>query len=101
MSYMLWWAALIDVGFRFDNFIEAFNKDIKPIEKFLSDSMRYWNRSTSYKWSDVEKFITFSTGNIDIMQRKMYQLNDGDDVFAYLAIGKKSVQVETADKWIP
>ena len=97
ISYMLWWAALIDVGFMFDNFIEAFNKDIKPIEKFLADSMRYWNRDTGYKWSDVEKYITFDTGNIDIMQRMMYQLNDGDDIFAYLAIGKKSVQVETAD----
>lgn len=97
ISYMLWWAALIDVGFRFDNFIEAFNKDIKPIEKFLYDSMRYWNRDTGYKWSDVEKYITFDTGNIDIMQRKMYQLKDNDGVVAYLSIGKKSVQVETAD----
>lgn len=97
ISYMLWWAALIDVGFRFDNFIELFNKDIKPIEKFLADSMRYWNRDTGYKWSDVEKYITFDTGNIDTMQRKMYQLKDYNGVVAYLAIGKKSVQVETVD----
>ena len=97
ISYMLWWAALIDVGFRFDNFVEAFNKDISSIEKFLSDSMKFWRRDTNYKWSDVEKYITFSTGNIDTTQRKMYQLKDDDGIIAYLSIGKNSVQVETAD----
>lgn len=96
ISYLLWWAALIDVGFRFDNFIEAFNKDKAPIEKFLSDCMQFWGGPSNYKWEDIEPYITIGVGNIDIMSRKMYQLNN-DGVVAYLAIGKKSVQVETAD----
>ena len=96
ISYMLWWAALIDVGFRFDNFVEAFNKDITPIEKFLNDCTHYWNGSYNYMWADVERNITIGTGHIDTKERKMYQLNDAG-VIAYLAIGKKSVQVETAD----
>ena len=96
VAYMLWWAALIDVGFRFDNFVEAFNKDIKPIEKFLSDSIKCWRGPEGYSWADVEKYITIETGNINTRERKMYQLDDGG-LIAYLAIGKKSVQVETAD----
>ena len=99
ISYMLWWAALIDVGFRFDNFVEAFNKDVTPIEKFLSDSIKYCGGPEGYSWVDVEKYITIGTGNIDTSERKMYQLND-KGLIAYLAIGKKSIQVETADNFL-
>lgn len=99
ITYLLWWAALIDVGFRFDNFVEAFYSDKSVIEKFLSDSTAFWSRRTDFKWKDVEPYIKIGTGHIDINNRKMYQLRD-KGIDAYLAIGKKTIQVETADKLV-
>ena len=97
IAYMLWWAALIDVGFKFDNFVELFNKDRDVIEEYLNASIEYWRGPDKYHWSDIEKYIEIGKGNIDIYNRKMYQLQDKDGVVdAYMAIGTKTIQVETA-----
>lgn len=97
IAYMLWWAAIIDVGFKFDNFIELFNSNKKVIEEFLKTSIGYWRGPDNYGWSDIEKYIEIGHGNIDIYNRKMYQLQKKDGgIDAYLAIGVNTIQVETA-----
>ncbi len=95
ISYMLWWSAFIDVGFQFRNFAELFEEDIHVLEDFLSESMKFWNHKFEYKWSDVAECIEFSHSDIDVNVRKMYQISDDDRVGAYLAIGNKSIQVQT------
>lgn len=97
ITYLLWWAALIDVGFRFNNFVKLFNQDKEVIEQFLHENMKYWNHLMNYTWADVEKLITVENGNIDTTHRKVYQVSTKDEVVAYLAIGEKTVQVETSN----
>lgn len=95
ISYMLWWAALIDVGFRFDNFVTLFENNRNVIEEFLETSIKYWGGPKNYKWHDIEPYIKIGKGNIDTENRKMYQLKNGNITEAYLAIGNKTIQVET------
>lgn len=97
ITYMLWWAAFIDVGFKFDNFIELFNSNRAVLDEFLTTSIKYWRGPENYQWSDVEKYIEIGKGNIDVYNRKVYQLQKKDGgIDAYLAIGLNTVQVETA-----
>lgn len=97
LAYLLWWAAMIDVGFKFDNFIELYKTDKSVLEKFLAASISYWNGPKQFGWRDIEKYITVGKGNIDIYNRKVYQLTrEKGDVLAYMAMGEKTVQVETA-----
>lgn len=98
-SYILWWAAYIDVGFQFNNFMKAFENDRQILEDFLHESMAFWRHETQYHWSDVEDCIKVDKTPIDVNARKMYQLtDDGVSVAAYLAIGKETVQVQTVEK---
>lgn len=98
-SYILWWAAYIDVGFQFNNFIESFDNDKQSLEDFLHESMAFWKCDTQYHWNDVENYIKVDYTPIDINARKMYQItDDGVKVAAYLAIGKETVQVQTVEK---
>ena len=76
MSYILWWAAYIDVGFQFNNFMESFENDRQTLEDFLHESMSFWRRETQYHWSDVEDCIKVDKTPIDVNARKMYQLTD-------------------------
>lgn len=97
LAYLLWWAAMIDVGFKFDNFVELYKTDKSVLEKFLAASIRYWHGPKQFGWKDIEKYITIGKGNINICERKVYQLTRSKgDVLAYLAMGEKTVQVETA-----
>lgn len=97
VTYMLWWAALIDTGFHYKNFIELFNKDKTVIEKFLHANMKYWMHPMDYTWEDVERRITVEKGNIDFSSRKVFQIYTNAEIIAYLAIGKQTVQVETSN----
>lgn len=98
LSYMLWWASFIDVGFRFDNFVKLFNSKRDVLEHFLNLTIKYCGGPSSYRWDDIENHIEIGDGNIDIYNRKMYQLqSEGNGVDAYMAIGYNSVQVETVD----
>lgn len=94
ISYMLWWASMIDAGFNFDNFRNLFDTDRKVLEDFLEASMTYWGAKRDQHWSDIEPYIVFSVGNINKAERKMYQLCSDNKVYAYLAMGEKSVQVQ-------
>lgn len=97
ITYMLWWAAVIDVGFKFDNFVELFNNNKLVLEEYLNNSVSYWGGPAKYHWSDIEKYIEIGRGNIDVYNRKMYQLQKKDGgIDAYLAIGINTIQVETA-----
>lgn len=101
VGYMLWWATYIDAGFQFRNFQECFKADVNTLEKFLHESMEYWGCSFDYHWSDVATFLEYGTTPIDVCNRKVYQItDDGRHVAAYLAIGKKTIQVQTADSTI-
>lgn len=94
ISYMLWWAALIDAGFVFDNFRTLFDTDKSSIEGFLNKSMEFWRAQRDQSWSDIEPYIVFSNGSINKAERKMYELHADNKVYAYLAMGEKSVQVQ-------
>lgn len=97
IGYMLWWAALIDVGFTFDNFRDLFNNNIDVLNEFLNDTMNCWSGMQDRKWSDIEHYIKHETGNINVMTRKTYQLrHNNKSVVCYFAIGKKTIQVELA-----
>lgn len=96
LAYMLWWAAMLDVGCRFDNFTKMFKENVESLEAFLEASMNYWQRHFDYKWSDVEKYITVDRSGINTVERKVYQLVNDNVVGAYVAIGKKTIQVQTA-----
>lgn len=95
ISYMLWWAAMIDVGFNFDNFRDLFKNDKPVLEDFLNRSMGYWRVGRDQHWGDIEPYIVFSTGEIDKCKRTMYQLYDKvNKIGVYFAMGKKTVQVQ-------
>lgn len=95
ITYTLWWAAYIDVVLRFDNFKEAFYEDVKDLEDFLHESMKCWRASCSYHWSDVSSLIKFDNTSIITPERKMYQIAKAGKIFAYFAIGSKTIQVQT------
>lgn len=95
ISYMLWWAAMIDVGFGFDNFHKLFEKDRQVLDDFLDKSMSYWRVRRDQHWCDIDSYIEFSTGEIDKCKRTMYQLCDkANKIGVYFAMGKKTVQVQ-------
>lgn len=96
ISYMLWWGSFISVGFCFDNVREIFNTDKDVLEEYLHTCMHFWGTDAKYTWTDVEKYIAWSIGSIDIKARNLYQLCDkgSSNVHAYIAIGKKTVQIE-------
>lgn len=98
LAYCLWWATLIDVGFRFDNFFELFGTDVNKLNEFLKVSAAYWGKHFDYSWVDVAKCINKESEPIDTITRKVYQLQDSKGVGAYIAIGKKTIQVQTAEK---
>ena len=95
VSYMLWWAALIDVGFCYDNFVTLFNENRNIIEEFLKTSINYWGGPKDFNWSDIEPYIKIEKGNIDTINRNVFQLKNDSTVEAYLAIGSKTIQIET------
>lgn len=98
ISYMLWWAALIDVGFNFNNFYDMFSTNKEVLEQFLEKSMAYWGVQRNQHWSDIAPYIVFSEGTIDTFERKVCHIyDDKAGVVAYLAIGKKTIQVQMAD----
>ncbi len=97
ITYMLWWAGFIDVGFQFDNFREMFHNNIDVLNSFMNKSMGAWHLNQCRTWSDVEEYIKWETGNIDTVNRTMYQLvDDSGVVFCYMAMGKKTIQIELA-----
>lgn len=97
IAYMLWWAAYIDVGFQYRNFQDCFEDDIATVEEFLHNSIRDYYGAFQYHWSDIASMITTSNEPIDSNARRVYQLtDDGKSVLTYLAIGKKTIQVQTA-----
>lgn len=100
ISYMLWWAGLIDVGFTFRNFEELFYTDISIIDEFVNRSSRYWRRGYNYHWSDVAKYISISNDEIDTRFRTPMQLRNDKGIMAYIAIGKKTVQVQTSKRLV-
>lgn len=98
ISYMLWWAAMIDAGFAFKNFYELFKKDKSILDDFIGKSMAHWRVGRDQHWSDLEPYITVSNDHIDTCNRNMYHVySEHTGVIAYLAIGRKTVQVEIAD----
>lgn len=98
IAYMLWWAAMADAGFGFDNFRALFDEDKSVLEDFLNKSTAYWGCHFNYKWSDIEPYIVFSSGEIDKCSRKMYQLIDKcNKLGIYFAMGKKTIQVQVSD----
>lgn len=98
ISYMLWWASVIDAGFSFDNFRILFTWHRDVLEEFLNKSMKYWNCNCTYSWKDIEHYILFSDGEIDKYKRKMYQLIDKKNkIGIYFSMGKKSVQVQASN----
>lgn len=98
VTYLLWWAAFIDCSFTCPNISKAFKTDKSVLEEFINKSYHYWGGQSDYHWKDIEQYIEIGSGKIDIQNRQVFQLkNYYDDVIAYMAMGVKSVQVETAD----
>lgn len=95
IGYMLWWASLIDAGFRYDNFVKLFDEKREVLEKFLKESAKYWGSHFDYSWDDIAEYIEFSKGTIDNC-RKIYHLTYDDDsaVYAHFAIGENTVEIE-------
>lgn len=98
LAYCLWWATLIDAGFRFDNFFKLWESDVSKLDEYLKVSAKYWHRSFCYSWKDVANCISESAVPIDTIDRKVYQLQGERGVIAYVAMGKKTVQVQTVEK---
>ena len=103
IGYMLWWASLIDAGFRYNNFVGLFNDNREVLERFLKESSDYWGRDYRYTWEDVAEYVKFSDGAID-NRREIYHLirdgKDGETVCAHFAIGEKTVEVELPETYI-
>lgn len=95
ISYMLWWAAFISVGFCFDNFRELFDANTLVLEEYLQKCMEHYHVARDQHWEDLKKYIVWSNERID-PARTIYQLSgkDRNGSDAYLAVGTKSVQVE-------
>lgn len=60
LYYMLFYAALIDCGFKYDSFIELFTSDRPVVDKFLQDSLNIWHMKFKYTWSDIQEYFTES-----------------------------------------
>ncbi len=96
---MLWWAALIDVGFAFDNFKDLFKTDIEVVNNFIRYVRWSWNRTNSKPWADIEMYLNWTAGSIDKINRKVYQLVDKSGVvFLYMSMGKKTIQVQKGSR---
>lgn len=97
IGYMLWWAALVEVGFKFPNFTQAFNDNMSVIKDFLHDTMQEWEYELpGYRWTDVEEYISHDF-EMNHYERKLYEILGQDSkIVARFAMGLKSIQVETA-----
>lgn len=98
LAYLLWWAAMIDAGFYFDNFSNQFDNNRDVQEKFINASAKYWRFEGKYTWDDIEPYIEWSEDKLDGVNRRVFEFSGHGVICARFSYGYKTVQVETEDR---
>ena len=99
LYYMLYYAALIDCGFKYDSFVKLFNEDRAVVDKFLKDSLNYWRVEFDYDWSDIEGYISDSDEPIIPMEHEhTYEILAKNGAICRFYIDSESIGVEYREK---
>lgn len=95
LYYMLFYAALIDCGFKYDSFIKVFAEDKSVTDTFLKESLSYWRFDTPYTSSDLTGYITDTDEPIIPMEHeRTYEILAKGSALCKFYIDDESIGVE-------
>lgn len=91
---MIYYAAVIDGAYVYDNFRELFLKDVECVDLFVKKSYECFNCNVAFKWADISKRIS-TTKSWTSMNRNVYKVLSEKGILCEFAFGVKTVQVKT------
>lgn len=96
VSSMIWWASIIDASYHYEGVRELLKDNVQVLEDFLNRTRAVYYLEPITPWAEICKYISTGEGKIDAEPRTLYSLLAKGLPIAYLALGKKTIQVETA-----